>query len=80
MWWKLSALAAATIVAITLIIPIRSRAVKYDIVPGEGSPPPSGFSLRQMVENMYLTPGTVILIAIVLSVAGAIAFRIIRAA
>jgi|GEM_PF-4739109 len=78
MWWKLIALAAAAILAIIFIIPIRSHAVKYDIVPGEPPPPPPGFSVRQMFENMYLTPGTYLLIAIILAVAAAVAFRIVR--
>jgi hypothetical protein len=33
MWWKLIALGGVTIAAIVSVIPIRSRATKYDLPP-----------------------------------------------
>ena len=78
MWWKLFALGAATIVVILCVIPIRSQAVKYDMV-ADGTPPRTGLTAREMLANMYLTPGTIILIGLILVVAALLTWRIIRA-
>ena len=54
-WWKLSGLLVLTAAAIFVIIPIRSRVVIYDPAKDAPSPP---YSLWSMVNDMYLTPGT----------------------
>lgn len=81
MWWKLAALVTVTGLLIFALIPIRTHAVKYDIDRNASGPLPStpSLSLRQMVENMYLTPGTVVLIVLIVAIAAYLALRIIRA-
>lgn len=73
MWWKLVALSLITAVLIFSVIPIRTHAVLID----PAKPPPK-WTLSSMVASMYLTPGTVGMICILLAVAAYIAFRIVR--
>lgn len=75
MWWKLSGVAVLTAALIFVVIPIRTHAVWYD----PASPPsPQRWNLTNVIANMYVTPGTLAVIAIILAGAAAIAFRIIR--
>jgi hypothetical protein len=82
MWWKLTSLAVVATALIMSVIPIRGRAVKFDLSP-DASPPDAG-TLPKLPglrwANAYFAPGTVVLIAIILSIAAVIAFRILRAA
>jgi hypothetical protein len=75
MWWKLGILSAITAVLIFCVIPIRTHAVMID----PANPPlPAKPSLSAIISNMYLTPGTVGLIIILLASACFVGFRIIR--
>lgn len=75
MWWKFTILGIVTAGLIFCMIPIRTHAVMID----PANPPrPTRWTLRFIVSNMYLTPGTMIVICLVLAVAAYIAFRIIR--
>lgn len=75
MWWKLGALFVLTAVLIFVIIPIRSHAVIYD--PAK-DPPPSPPSIWDMIGNMYLNPAAMMLIAVILGIAGFMAFKVVR--
>jgi hypothetical protein len=76
MWWKLTGLAVVTIALIVGVIPIRSRAVKFDLPPDAHLlPKPPRLSLA----DTNLTPGTIVLVAVILAIAAIIAFRTVRA-
>jgi uncharacterized membrane protein len=75
MWWKLVGLFALTAALIVAVIPIRTHAVAYDPM---NEPPPGRASFGDMLSNMYLTPGTVLLILIILAVASFVALKVIR--
>jgi vacuolar-type H+-ATPase subunit I/STV1 len=74
-WWKLGGLLVLSAALIFVIIPIRSEVVIYD--PAK-EPPPTPPSLWNMIGNMYLTPGTMMLIATILSIAAFAAFKVVR--
>jgi hypothetical protein len=73
MWRKLGVLYVSTAALIFCIIPIRTHAVLID-----PAKPPAKWTLSSMIANMYLTPGTVGMMCILLAVAAYIAFRIVR--
>lgn len=75
MWWKLLGLLVLTAALVFAVIPIRTRAVLYDPMT---EPPPESPSFSDLLSNMYLTPGTVLLILFILGVAGFIAFKVVR--
>lgn len=75
MWWKLGALLGLTAALVFMIIPIRSHIVVYD--PAKESPPPPS-SFWHMIGDMYLTPGTIMLIAVIMSLAAFVAFKVVR--
>lgn len=74
MWWKLGLLTIATGLLIIVIIPIKTKAIIYDPL---REPPPKP-TIGEMVQNMYLTPGTVIAIIFILAVATYIGWKIVR--
>jgi hypothetical protein len=73
MWRKLGVLSVSTAALIFCIIPIRTHAVLID-----PAKPPAKWTPSSMIANMYLTPGTVGMMCILLAVAAYIAFRIVR--
>lgn len=75
MWWKLTGLFVLTAALVFAVIPIRTHAVAYDPM---NDPPPERASFGNVLGDMYLTPGTAILIALILAVAGFVAFRVVR--
>lgn len=75
MWWKIVGLVVLTAVLIYAVIPIRTRAVIYDPV---NEPPPAPVSFGDTLGAMYLTPGTAVLILLILAVAGFVAFKVLR--
>ncbi|MDT9600010.1 hypothetical protein [Sphingosinicella rhizophila] len=75
MWWKLGGLLVLTAALVIGVIPIRTHAVLYD--PAKSLPPPMP-SLGEMFSTMYLTPGTALLISVILAAAGFVALKIIR--
>ena len=75
MWWKLLGLLAVTTAVILSVIPIRTHAVMYDPLREPPPPPPSFW---EMVSNMYLTTGTKVAIAIILSLACVVAVKVVR--
>lgn len=75
MWWKLVGLAVLTAVLVFVVIPIRTHAVIYDPMT---EPPLTSPSFGEMLGNMYLTPNAALLILIILTMAGFIAFKIVR--
>jgi len=75
MWWKLGILSLITAALMFCIIPIRTHAVLFD----PASPQePAKWTLSAMMANMYLTPGTVGMMCMLLAVAAYVAFRIVR--
>jgi len=72
MWWKLGILSLITAALIFCIIPIRTHAVLFD--PAK----PPKWTLSGIIANMYLTPGTVAIICMLLALAACVAFRIVR--
>lgn len=75
MWWKLGGLAVLTSVMILCVIPIRSHAVLIDPT---NPPPPYKWTLSTAIHNMYFTPGTLALIALILLMAVFLGVRIVR--
>ena len=75
MWWKLLGLIALTAALVFAVIPIRTHAVIYD--PMNESPPERG-SFGDILSNMYLTPGTVLLILCIVALASFVAFKVVR--
>jgi hypothetical protein len=75
MWWKLGVLALSAALLILVVIPIRTHAVLYDPTTGL---PPQRASVRSMLANMYLTPGTVAVIVVIVGIAGFVALKVIR--
>jgi len=73
MWWKLTGLALLTAMLCLLVVPIRTHAVAYD-----PSNPPKLWTISGMFNSMYLTPRGALLIAVILSFAAFVAFKIIR--
>ena len=73
MWWKLGLLSVITAALIFCIIPIRTHAVLID----PAQLPPK-WTLSSMIANMYLTPGAVGMMCILLAIAAYIALRIVR--
>ena len=77
MWWKLTVLALVTIVLAVSVIAIRTHAVTYDPY---NEPSPQTWSVGSLLENMYFTPTTFVLVAGILVTAAAVAFWIVRSA
>lgn len=75
MWWKLLGLVVLTAVLVFAVIPIRTRAIVYAPM---NEPPPEPPSFGDLLSNMYLTPGTVLLIVFILAVASFVALKIVR--
>ena len=75
MWWKLSILSLLTAALILCIIPVRTHAVLFD--PAK-PPEPTKWALSRMIANMYLTPGTVGMMCMLIALAAYVAFRIVR--
>ena len=73
MWWKLGILALISLVAVGGVIPIRTHAMVYDLA----GPPPK-WSLTEMLSAMYLTNGTVTMIAIIVLMTIFIGIKIVR--
>jgi hypothetical protein len=76
MWWKLLLLAVVAALLIVAVIPFRTRAVKWDVY---NEPPPQTWSIAEYLKAMYFTPSTLAVIALILIVAAALAFWIVRA-
>ncbi|MFN3388582.1 MAG: hypothetical protein ACK40O_06580 [Allosphingosinicella sp.] len=75
MWWKLAGLFVLAASLVFAVIPIRTHAIVFD--PATVSAP-KALSLADTVGNMYLTPGTVLLIVFILAVAGFVALKVLR--
>jgi len=75
MWWKLTGLFVLTSALVFAVIPIRTHSVAYDPL---SEPPPSFGSFADMLANMYLTPGTVLLILCIVAGASFVAFKVVR--
>jgi hypothetical protein len=75
MWWKLGILTIITVALIFCVIPIRTHAVLIDPA---NPPPPTRWTLSFIMSNMYVTPGTLGLIGILLAMAIYVGFRIVR--
>ena len=75
MWWKLVGLVALTAAFVFAVIPFRTHAVVYDPLNEAAS---KRASFIDLVSNMYLTPGTVLLILCILAAASFVGFKVIR--
>ena len=75
MWWKLLGLLLLTATLVFVVIPIRTHAVVYDPV---NDPPPEPPSLGDFLGALYLTPGTVLVILLIVGVASFVAFKVVR--
>lgn len=74
MWWKLGLLLLTTAALVVAVIPVQTHAVLYD--PTKGPPPHE--SLRTMLGAMYLTPGTALLIVVIVALAAFIGLKVVR--
>ena len=75
MWWKLVGLLFVTVILIVVVLPIRTHAVSYDVFNEQAPPRPS---LLDAFGNMYLTPGSGIIILAIITAAGFVAMKVIR--
>ncbi len=75
MVWKLGILSIVAAALIFLVIPVRTHAVQFD---SANPSMPVKWTFLSVVSNMYSTPGTIGLIAMLLAVAIYIALRIVR--
>jgi hypothetical protein len=73
MWLKLGGLAVLTLVLSIAVTPVRTHSVLYD-----PASPPRKPSIFEMFGAMYLTPGTALLLAIIIAAAGFAAVKIAR--
>ena len=73
MWWKFSLLALVSAGLIFCVIPIRTHAVQFD-----PSNPPPKWTILSAVSNMYLTPGAIASIAVIIAIAAIVGFWISR--
>ena len=64
-----------TVALIVMVMPIRTHAVSYDAFKEQAPPRPSLFDV---LGNMYLTPGSAVLILAILGVASFAAMKVIR--
>ena len=75
MWWKLAGLLVLTAILIKLAIPFRTRAIIYDpLMRQTVHPLPKFWSL----DYAYLTPGSAVIILVVLAAAGFVAIKVVR--
>jgi hypothetical protein len=72
MWWKLAGILVLTAALCVSVVPIRTHAVMHD-----PSNPPQPPTLKLMFANMYLSPTTGLLIAVILAGAAFVAFKVI---
>jgi hypothetical protein len=75
MWWKLTVLFVLTAALVFAVVPIRTHAVAYDPLV---EPPPEFGSIADILANMYLTPGAVLLILCIVAGASFVAFKVVR--
>ena len=75
MWWKLGGLFVLTAALVFAVIPIRTHAVAYDPMTEQ---PPHRDTFRDVLSNMYFTPGTVLLILCIVAVASFVALKVVR--
>lgn len=76
MWWKLAGLVVVTAVLIYAFIPIRTQVGVYDPL-NESAPADPSFA-DLLAASMYLTPGSVLIVLVILAVASFVAFKVIR--
>ena len=77
MWWKLAGLTVGTLVLISMVIPIRTHAVRVDLA---NPPPPEPLFSAFSFSNMVFPPSTIVLIGIILAGAALSGVRIARRA
>ena len=75
MWWKLTGLWALAAVLIFAIIPIQTHAIAYEPM---NEPAPARGSLSDMINNMHLTPDSVLLILFILAIACFVTLKVAR--
>jgi len=75
MWWKLVGLVVLTVALVFVVIPIRTHAVAYH---PSMEPPPGRGSFGDMLGDMYLTPGTMLLILCIIGLASLVGFKVVR--
>lgn len=73
-WWKFGGMIALTAMIVVAVIPIRTHAVLYDPAAG----PPARQPWWTILENMYLTPVTLLLIVAIIGIAIFAAIKILR--
>lgn len=75
MWWKLCGLFVLTAALVFAVIPVRTHAVVYELM---NEPPAERGSCGDVLSNMYLTPGTLLLILCIVAVASFVALKVLR--
>ena len=75
MWWKLGGLLVVTAVLVLLVIPIRTHARAYDPMNDQ---PPASPSLSDLLRHMYVTPGSAVVILVILGLAAFVAMKVVR--
>jgi hypothetical protein len=78
MWWKLTLLGLVTFVLVIGVQPIRTHAVKVEIPPDGQLPQMPRHGLLDMFSAMYVTPTSLLISAVIVAIAGYLAFKIVR--
>ena len=77
MWWKLLLLGLVSLLLVFLVQPIRTHAVKIDL-PQNGSLSSQRPALSHIFSAMYVTPTSLAISALIIALAGYVAYRIVR--
>ena len=75
MSWKIPGLLVVAVLLVVMAVPIRTHAVSYAVFKEQAPPRPS---ILDVFGNMYLTPGSAVLILAILGAASFVAMKVIR--
>jgi len=78
MWWKLTLLTLITLVLVIAVQPIRTHVVTLEVQRNGPIPSVPRQSFFDMFSAMYVTPGSLVISAVIIGVAAYLAFRIVR--
>ena len=78
MWWKLTLLGLVTLALVIAVQPIRTHALKIEIPSNGQLPPVPRQGVLNMFSALYVTPTSLLISAVIVAIAGYLAFRIVR--
>jgi hypothetical protein len=78
MWWKLLLLGLLTAFLVLAVQPFKTHAVKIEVPPNGQMPAQPSPSVLNWLSSMYVTPTSLAISALIIALAGYIAYRIVR--